>query len=179
MRRRAFLGLVLAAPTVAWVGLPTLTSAMGRPRPVVPTVRRLPLAGVDRTAVSSLRIRGSLPGSPSLLMAQRDTAAFSLIGVTWLPDPMVRVVAQVRTRTGGRWSDWTALDPQGEHRPDGGNDVAGALRDGTSPRWVGPSDGVQVRLDVLAGRPRDVGVELVDPGTSPADDRRSGPQAVA
>ncbi|MBC7375639.1 MAG: N-acetylmuramoyl-L-alanine amidase [Frankiales bacterium] len=38
---------------------------------------------------------------------------------------------------------------------------------------------MQVRLDVLAGRPRDVGVELVDPGTSPADDRRSGPQAVA
>ncbi len=179
MRRRAFLGLVLAAPTVAWVGLPTLTSAMGRPRPVPPSVRRLPLSGVDRTAVSSLRVKGSLPGSPSLLMAQRGTEDFSLLGVTWLPDPLVQVVAQVRTRTGGRWTDWTPLDPQGEHRPDGGVDVAGALRDGTAPRWVGPSDGVQVRLDVLAGRPRDVSVELVDPGTSPADDRRAGPRAVA
>ena len=179
MRRRAFLGLVLAAPTVAWVGLPTLTSAVGRTRPVPPTVRRLALSGIDRTAASSLRVRGSLPGSPSLLMAPRDTEGFSLLGVTWRPDPTVQVVAQVRTRTGGRWTDWTALDPQGEHRPDGGNDVAGALRDGTAPRWVGPSDGVQVRLDVLAGRPRDVGVELVDPGTSPADDRRAGPRAVA
>ena len=169
MRRRAFLGLVLAAPTAAFVGLPTVTAAWGRPRPVPPSVTRVPLTGVDATARTALRRGGA--AAPLLLNAPTGTADFSLLGVTWLPDPDVSVSVQVRTRRDGRWSDWLPLDPQGDHHPDGGVDTTGTLRHGTAPRWVGPSDGVQARVDSSGGpRPRDVRIELVDPGTSPADD---------
>ena len=173
MRRRAFLGLLLAAPTAAAVGLPVMTPAWGRPRPVPATVHRLRLRGVDRTAAAGLRLAAAGSRAPLHLTAQTATAPFSLLGVTWLPDPDVDVTVQVRTRTGGRWSDWTPLAPQGDHRPDGGPAVNPELREGTAPHWVGPSDGVQVRVDADGGRPpRDVRVELVDPGSSPADGRQ-------
>jgi hypothetical protein len=173
VRRRTFLGLALAAtPTVALIGLPTVTFAGQRPRPVPPKVTRLRVSGVDRTA--ALRVGG---GTPLLLNAPTDTAPFSLVGVTWLPDPDVRADVRVRTRSGGRWSAWERLELQGEHRPDGGTDVAAGVREGTAPMWVGPSDGVQVRVDAAGPRhPRDVAVELVDPGTSPADALETGPR---
>lgn len=178
MRRRAFLGLVLAAPTAALVGLPAVTAAWGRPRPVPPSVTRLPLTGVDSTARAALRRAGAAP--PLLLNAPTDTAGFSLLGVTWLPDSGVSASVEVRTRRDGRWSPWLPLDPQGDHYPDGGVDTTGALRHGTSPRWVGPCDGVQARLYSAGGpRPRDVRIELVDPGTSPADDGSRLPRALA
>ena len=167
MRRRAFLGLLLAAPTLAVVGLDTVTPAWARPRPVPPSVTRLRLHGIERGARSALRTAAA-PGRQLLLAnAPRDTEGFSLLGVTWLPDPGVQVAVQARTRSDGRWSGWLPLEAQGEHRPD---DVALGQRDGTAPRWVGPSDGVQVRVDSLGGpAPRDVRIELVDPGTSAAD----------
>ena len=176
MRRRTFLGLALAAtPTVALVGLPTVTFAGSRPRPVPPKVTRMRVSGVDRTA--ALRVGG---GTPLVLNAPTDTGPFSLVGVTWLPDPDVQAKVFVRTRTDGRWSAWQELEPQGEHRPDGGAEVAPGLREGTAPMWVGPSDGVQVRVDATGPRrPRDVAVELVDPGTSPADAPGAGPRALA
>lgn len=176
MRRRTFLGLALAAtPTAALIGLPTVTFAGSRPRPVAPKVTRLRVSGVDRTA--ALRIGG---GTPLLLNAPTDTAPFSMVGVTWLPDPDVQAKVAVRTRSDGRWSAWQDLEPQAEHRPDGGADVRPGLREGTAPLWVGPSDGVQVRVDAAGPRrPRDVAVELVDPGSSPADDLSHGPRATA
>ena len=173
MRRRAFLGLLLAAPTAAAVGLPVVTPAWARPRPVAAAVHRLPLRGVDRTAAGALRLSATGSRAPLHLTGQTATRPFSLLGVTWLPDPGVEVRVQVRTRTGGRWTDWTPLAPQGDHRPDGGTDAHPDLREGTAPHWVGPSDGVQVRVDAVGGRrPRDVRVELVDPGSSPADGRQ-------
>ena len=176
MRRRTFLGLALAAtPTVALVGLPTITFAGSRPRPVPPKVTRLRVSGVDRTA--ALRVGGA---TPLVLNAPTDTAPFSMVGVTWLPDPDVQAEVSVRTRSDGRWSGWQRLELQGEHRPDGGSEVDAAVRTGTAPTWVGPSDGVQVRVDATGPRrPRDVAVELVEPGTSPADAPGAGPRALA
>ena len=176
MRRRMFLGLVLAGPTVALVGLPTVTGAWARPRPVAPTVTRLPLRGVDRPSRAALRTSAS----PLLLNAPTGTAGFSLVGVTWEPDRELRLDVRVRTRSRGRWSPWTPLVEQDEHRPDGSHTASAGLRDGTAPLWVGPSDGVQVSV-VSHGdaRPRDVRVELIDPGSSPADARTMRPRASA
>ena len=84
MRRRAFLGLLLAAPTAAVVGLPVTTPAWGRPRPVPATVHRIPLRGVDRTAASGLRLTTAGSRAPLHLTARTATAPFSLLGVTWL-----------------------------------------------------------------------------------------------
>ena len=166
MRRRTFLGLALTAPAVA-VGLPVVTPAWARPRPVPPSVSHVRLSGVHRPTAASLRLPGAGSRAPLVLTAAQDSAAFSLLGVTWLPDPEVDVEVRVRTRRDGRWSPWQPLDPQGEHRAEGAE--ADGVRDGTAPRWTGPSDGVQVRVDSRGPRPRDLRLELVDPGTSPAD----------
>ena len=177
MRRRTFLGLVLAGPTVALIGLPTVTTAWARPRPVPPKVTTLALRGVDRSARAALRT--SEP-SPLLLNAPTDTAGFSMIGVTWQPDADVRLDVEVRTRNNGRWSPWRQVPQQNEHRPDGSEASRAGLRDGTSPLWVGPSDGVQVRVaSTGSSHPRDVRAELVDPGSSPADSAPSRPRASA
>ena len=177
MRRRTFLGLILAGPAVAAVGLPVVTVASARPRPVSATVRQLPLSGVAVPPGAGLR----RPGTRLLhLSAPTATAPFSLVGVTWEPDRGLELDVQVRTRSAGRWSPWQVLPPQGEHRPDRGPDTVAGLREGTAPVWVGASDGVQVRVDALsAARPRDIRIQLVDPGSSPGDTPTTAPRAAA
>lgn len=148
MHRRAFLTAGLtAAASAALVGGP-VTGASAAPRPV-------------RVRVTSLR--------PD--RAARATTPFSTVGVTWRHDPRVRSLdVAVRVRRRGRWSSWHHLEVDPDAPDTGSADASARLRDGTAPLWVGPSDGVQVRLGVHRGvRPRDVRVELVDPGRSPAD----------
>ncbi|TAL25037.1 MAG: hypothetical protein EPN99_02090, partial [Frankiales bacterium] len=177
MRRRTFVGLVLAGPTVALIGLPTVTTAWARPRPVPPKVTTLPLRGIDRSARAALRGPGP---SPLLLSSPTETAGFSMVGVTWQPGADVRLDVEVRTRSRGTWSPWRQVPQQNEHRPDGSEAERAGLRDGTSPLWVGPSDGVQVRVASSgSSHPRDVRVELVDPGSSPADSPPSRPRSSA
>jgi hypothetical protein len=95
------------------------------------------------------------------------------MGVTWRPDPAVgEVEVLLRHRANGRWSAWESVEADTDDAPDAaGVDTLGpSFRVGTAPIWTGPSDGVQVRVNALTGaKPRDVTIELVDPGTSPAD----------
>jgi hypothetical protein len=93
------------------------------------------------------------------------------VGVTWKHDPAVGgVTADVRWRAGGRWSPWRTLSGESDDVPDAGSvDISPALRDGTAPLWLGAADGVQVRTSGIGVAPRDLRVELVDPGTSAAD----------
>ncbi len=167
MRRRAFLAGMTAAASAAMVGLP-VTGAAAAARPVPPRVVQLRLGGVDGPA---LRRLGGPLRRPLLLSAQHATGRFALVGLTWRHDPRVRSVdVRVRVRAGGRWGDWQHLDVDPDAPDDGSADASAAQRDGTAPLWVGPSDGVQVRVEQRSGvRPRDVRIELVDPGTSPAD----------
>lgn len=69
---------------------------------------------------------------------------FSLLGVTW-KNPSVQVAGTVEVRTravgSGKWSNWLGLDS------DNRQDEGGAVRGGTEPAWVGPSDGVEVRVN--------------------------------
>src|SRR5664280_3554192 len=76
----------------------------------------------------------------------------------------------VRVRTDGNWSEWQTL-PVNDAAPDDGAADArtSGRRDGTDPLWVGPSDGVQVRVDAGSGTPADPRLQLVDPGSSPHD----------
>lgn len=198
MRKR--FGLLLAStltttfavPVV--VALPTLTPPAARPHPVTPSIATLSLSRVDRAAEArgdgaaeaaeqasraAAEAAGGLaprlsPGAgrePDLraLTPQRRTAGFSAVGVTWdLPrgtPPVVSVL--VRTRSSGDWSDWQALDAESA-APD---PTAGAgQRAGTDALWVGPSNGVQARVEVLSGpAPTGVRLELIDPGSSAAD----------
>ena len=138
--------------------------------PVAPEVRQHALAGVDRAA---LRRLPRLQSAPTVLTGERRTDDFSAVGVTWAKGtggPAVRV--DVRTRTGGRWTDWAHVEVEGDVVPDDGSAEArsATVRDGTAPLWVGRSDGIQVRVIApRAQRPRDLRLELVDPGTAEAD----------
>ena len=172
MRRLLTFALLLSTLSAVLVALPTLTPAGADPRPVPASVHRIPLQAVVGAARAG-----------ALRTDTHATKPFSLMGVTWAPDPAVdEVQVQVRHRSNGRWSDWETVQAHTEDAPDAGSvdTRSPGYRMGTAPIWTGPSDGVQVRLEVLSGAtPRDVSIELVDPGTSPADAALSAPRGSA
>ncbi|MFF2215362.1 peptidoglycan recognition protein family protein [Streptomyces antibioticus] len=94
---------------------------------------------------AALKVSG---GGGSAALAPRDTDVFSMLGVTWeKPSAKVAGTVEVRTRAvgSGQWSDWLSLDG------DTGAGENGAARGGTEPAWVGPSDGVEVRVGGKSG----------------------------
>ncbi|GAB2815123.1 hypothetical protein GCM10027073_53740 [Streptomyces chlorus] len=100
----------------------------------------------------------------SASLGKRDTGPFSMLGVTWsAPSARVAGTVEVRTRQAGTqsWSSWLSLDG------DSGQGESGALRGGTEPAWVGPSDGVEVRVDGegTTRLPKGLRLDLVDPGS--------------
>ncbi|MBK5993133.1 N-acetylmuramoyl-L-alanine amidase, partial [Streptomyces sp. MBT58] len=104
----------------------------------------------------------------SASLAQRDTERFSLLGVTWT-DPAAKVTGRVEARTrsasSGRWTGWLPLDTEIDGRTEAGRT---GVRGTTEPRWVGPSNGVEVRISaadgVKAGLPAGLRLDTVDPG---------------
>ena len=103
---------------------------------------------------------------PAVLASARRVKTFQLLGVTWRATRRpadLTVVVRAHGATG--WSTWTPLEQLDEVGP---KDFAGRL--GTEPLWVGKSDGYQVRVDLHSGAlPRGLRVDLVAPGSSPAD----------
>ncbi|MFD9006348.1 N-acetylmuramoyl-L-alanine amidase [Streptomyces sp. NPDC059582] len=98
---------------------------------------------------------------------QHDTDAFSLIGLSWTkPSVQIPGTVQVRVRSArtGAWGSWITLDPGGHGAP-----AEESRRGATEPAWVGPSDGVQARVDGQ-GSPLPAGMrlEMVDPGAGRA-----------
>jgi hypothetical protein len=170
---------LLSVLTPLLLALPVVERPGPAPEPVPPDLRRVVLDAVDRAAAAA-----PAPGLPAAavtdetdgrrtlaLTGERAAPAFSMVGVTWASDPAAGAVeAWVRTRTDGRWTDWSPLGGRADEDPDAGTAEATSGRDGTSPLWVGESDGVQARVDVVTGAaPRDLRLELVDPGESEAD----------
>ncbi|MFE3600450.1 N-acetylmuramoyl-L-alanine amidase [Streptomyces sp. NPDC059142] len=106
-------------------------------------------------------------GGRGASLARRETAPFSMVGVTWT-DPAARATATVEVRTraagSGKWSPWLRLDG------DSGQGEQGAARGGTEPAWVGPSDSVEARVrsgaGTAAGLPAGLRLDMVDPGTA-------------
>ncbi|MFE2639322.1 peptidoglycan recognition protein [Streptomyces scopuliridis] len=99
-------------------------------------------SGPMRTDVRAADLRTQDDGRGAAL-PRRDTDRFSMLGVTW-SDPRARVSGKVEARTravgSGTWSRWLVLDG------DSGQGESAAERGGTEPAWVGPSDGVEVRV---------------------------------
>ncbi|MFI5532217.1 peptidoglycan recognition protein [Kitasatospora sp. NPDC051853] len=115
-------------------------------------------AGGPSGGVTTIPLTNGQRGLP-----QHGTAPFSLVGVSW-DDPAATPdgTVEVRTRTvGGGWGPWHPLSVEPDDRPDPEGPEA-ARRGATSPLWVGPSDGVEVRFTGTALR--GLRAELVDPG---------------
>ncbi len=168
--------LVLVSVTPVALALPVLGRAVPRPHPVAPTVNEHAVRGIDATAASRLPGWGTLAGPPTArpLALSHPTAVdtFEAFGVTWANDVTGEVEVLARVRQHGVWTEWHALDGDGDHTPDGASAEARAtgLRGGTAPWFTGPADAYQVRVGVVDGStPHDVRVSLVDPGTSAAD----------
>jgi len=169
MRLPVALLSVVAVPAGV-LAAPVVTTPAVAARPVAPHVQELdlPVAGAERVeALGATGAARTLVETP-----QRSTEPFTTLGVTWSPDPATGEVAvAVRTRSQGRWTDWTPVAVEEAEVLAGAPDARGTdLRAGTEPLYAGASDGVQVRVEVLSGRaPADVRLALVEPGSSPAD----------
>jgi hypothetical protein len=164
--------------------VPVVSLPHAAPRPVSSEVRSVPLTGVDlgvgrgtlrRSLAASTRARAEAPaqtrgrpaGRPEVLVSRRGLDEFSLLGVTWrAASAPADVTVLVRSHGDDGWSAWTALDMA----PPPADGESARARPGTEPFWVGPSDGYQVRVDTRRGSlPRGLRVDLIDPGSSPAD----------
>ena len=113
-------------------------------------------------------------GIPALTVSRPETDRFSSVGVTWaLDDAVTAVSVQIRTKSkAGRWSAWTTVAQDDVEQTDGAPapSADADLRGGTAPLWTGEAHGLEVIVQAQDGStPRDVQVELIDPGTSPAD----------
>ncbi|MGW1463662.1 N-acetylmuramoyl-L-alanine amidase [Streptomyces sp. NPDC002308] len=104
---------------------------------------------------------------------QKDTKPFSLLGVTWT-DPAAKISGTVEARTRsvatGKWSGWLPLATDIDGRTETGQ---AGVRGTTEPRWVGASNGVEVRVtsggSSAAGLPAGLRLDTVDPGASGLD----------
>lgn len=111
-------------------------------------------------------------GALAALNARTTTDEFLVAGVTWDAGTPVEVTeVALRVREDGRWTEWQSLgvDGGGDDDADAGAEIEGG-RAGTEPFMTTGADGVQLRVRTAdGGSPDGLRVDLVDPGTSPAD----------
>ncbi|MGY1835204.1 N-acetylmuramoyl-L-alanine amidase [Blastococcus sp. SYSU DS0510] len=116
---------------------------------------------------------------PVLTFARSRGEEFSAVGVTWRVDEEASdVTVRLRSRAvGGGWGEWAEL--QADDVEQSPSAETADVRAGTAPYWTGPSSGVEVQVTAAGGeQPRDVQVELIDPGTSEADTALGASDAV-
>ena len=154
MRRAITAVLSLALVPAALVAAPVMSAPSPSPHPVTAKLYHVALA--------------ALPGAT----VGESTPNFALLGLSWARDPGVATVqAKVRVHSHGAWTDWSTLS-KSDSGADGGSpdDANGVPRDGTEPLWVNSADGVQAVFVSSTGQPpRDLRVDMVDPGASGAD----------
>lgn len=165
---------------VSAVGL--VAAGLGTYQLVEGSASNAPATRLDPGQVHSLALRdlpGSQPGKKVVGVPAGRSEPFSLLGVTWDKTSMALDAAvQIRTRSKatGTWSQWVRVQEQDDDAPETREAAGSRGRGGTTALWVGPSNGVEVRV---AGRgrtlPKGLRVELVDPGTGR---HTPGPRAI-
>ena len=142
--------------------------------PVRPDVRSVALDGVDRRGLKSLpgRVGTGMRKADrgNVLSAPETVSGYATVGVTWAAGSGLthdEVLASVRTKRDGVWSDWSEMHYDETHQadPTEGDDV----RDGTDAVVVGAVDKIQVRVVTSGARaPEDMTLAIVDPGENVA-----------
>ncbi|MFG3410451.1 N-acetylmuramoyl-L-alanine amidase [Streptomyces sp. NPDC048142] len=161
MKRRRIAGGTAAVVAAGISGVLVFQSVTGSPvGSTAADAKSGPVKADTRTAV----LRASVDGRQASLR-QVKVKPFSMLGITWTdPAAVVSGTVEVRTRAAatGQWSRWLTLDG------DSGPGESGALRGGTEPAWVGPSDGVEARVNsggkVSVGLPTGLRLDMIDPG---------------
>ncbi|WP_149828996.1 peptidoglycan recognition protein family protein [Streptomyces tailanensis] len=202
MRSSRFLASSIGVTCAAALALPAALPATASAAPQAPPASSASSAdATTERAITPARAPAPAPGSTQSLplvpfraergfdgstaveqgLERRDVRSFSLVGVVWDdPDAELQGRVQVRTRAKGtaRWSGWQDVETHNhEHAadPDTVERASGRVRGSTAPLWVGPSDGVEVRVRAeTPGRTAAPGVqllpdglrlELIDPGS--------------
>jgi hypothetical protein len=102
-------------------------------------------------------------GRLAALTPRTATRTFLVAGVTWdgRAGETVTEVA-LRVRESGRWSAWQSVGVEEVQVP--------GARSGTEPFVTAGADAVQARAETVSGRPPSgMRVDVIDPGSSPAD----------
>ncbi|GAA2696084.1 peptidoglycan recognition protein family protein [Actinoplanes palleronii] len=169
-RNRLVAAMVAATPAVA-LAIVGLTPS--RPVPLLQTFA-FP-AGMRLVAESSGG-RAEIAELP-----ERDTARFSLVGVTWDdPKAVAAGTIEVRTRPSGTgtWTPWQVLETDA---PDESGGAEGpGVRGASDPLWVGPSTGVQARVITGSGAralPAGMRVDLINPDATSSSSAAMTPAA--
>ncbi|MFJ7252022.1 peptidoglycan recognition protein [Streptomyces sp. NPDC098085] len=189
MRAKKRIWVTAAVATSAVAGVLVFEGVTGNPS--VPADAKSGPARADVRA-TALKVAGD---GTSASLGKRDTAPFSMLGVTWTdPGAKVTGAVEVRTRSAadGNWTSWLPLETDVDGRTETGR---AGVRGSTEPRWVGPSNGVEVRINaggrISAKLPAGLRLDTVDPGRSgtldadpaafaadiPAADAATGPSA--
>lgn len=124
-------------------------------------------SGPARTDVRATALKVDGDGTTAVL-GKQDTKPFSMLGVTWT-DPAAKVAGAVEVRTrsaaDGTWTSWLPLETDADGRAETGRS---GVRGSTEPRWVGASNGVEVRINaggkVSTKLPAGLRLDTVDPG---------------
>jgi len=182
-------GVLSVAPMLT--GLPQLSSP-AKPHPVKTQRHQV---GFVKSSVAAMRVaRGATrsaqhtAGAPDPINVARSGAVtpvqdvpgdLAVVGVTW---PKGAVTAQdefqIRTLSGATWSQWQTFDVEEADGPDPA-EAATATR-GTSPYVVTGASKFEVRsLTTDPTAPTAATVQVVDPGTSSADEVQPAPDAAA
>ena len=194
--RRSLAGLTaFLAMTATFVVLPVSAAPLPGPEPVETSVDSVDLGSVAAPAAAAdvapaekvqPDVVGTVPdeappeaepvAASDLVLTLRRTHVdeFSAVGVTWAVDADVTdVKVRLRTVTAeGGWSDWSDLQADDAEQTQSRHTESGDVRAGTAPSWTGPSHGVEVQVTAASGKqPRDVQLDLIDPGHSDADAR--------
>ncbi|GGV70364.1 hypothetical protein GCM10010277_81240 [Streptomyces longisporoflavus] len=124
----------------------------------------------DKRPVSVHDIALKADGAEERELPRTSTEQFSLLGVSWTGvTKELEGTAEVRTRSveSGKWTGWQHLGLE-LHLPE---KAEAGMRAASEPLWVGPSDGVEVRVVAADGTasaalPKGLEVNLVDPGVT-------------
>ncbi|GIF35793.1 peptidoglycan recognition protein family protein [Actinoplanes xinjiangensis] len=171
-RTRTTARLAAATPAIAVV-IAGAGVAMQAPAAPAAPVRGRPVLQTFALTESGMRLVSarSAIAPRTAELARRDTAPFSLVGVTWAdPRSAPRGAIEVRARRlgTGTWSSWRLLETDNPDASAGGPGVRGS----SDPLWVGPSDGVQARV-IAAGNaelPAGLRVDLINPDAPETND---------
>ncbi|MFD8940300.1 N-acetylmuramoyl-L-alanine amidase [Streptomyces sp. NPDC059578] len=137
--------------------------------------------GPVTTDVHKAELKRSADGRTAAL-GRRDTDPFSMLGITWTdPDARLNGTIEVRTRSAANdeWTPWVDVDTEAEARNEAGARVG--LRGASEPRWVGASNGVEVRMTAggttRTGLPEGLRLDMIDPGEGPGEGKSTATRA--
>ncbi|WP_205471211.1 FG-GAP-like repeat-containing protein [Nocardioides sp. SYSU D00038] len=163
-----------------------LTPVLVPEQPVEPTVQEFALTPADAASGALSGAAGKRAVAPERSVAKKVARAgrteitsrpqavtgYGAVGVTWAPGVELDdhdATFRVRTRDGGRWSQWQEMEYHDDHGPDPDSAEARHARPGTDELLVGEVDDVQVAVSTPSGEvPDDLRLAVVDPGEAAA-----------